>query len=82
MVEPNEDEAKKMIAQDVLNDENENAVPIKTSEDKDQELFIFPDQTKDADLYKLDYSVSHPFENECRYPILERGNLVLMLFIF
>lgn len=64
-----------MIAQDVLNDENENAEhnPLKSKEDKDQELFIFPDEGKDAELYELDYSVSHPFDNQCRYPVLIRG---------
>lgn len=68
-----------MIAQDVLNDENENAEPIKNHEDKDQELFIFPDETEDFELYKLDYSASHPFENQCHYPVLKRGKLFKFL---
>lgn len=57
LVQPDETQAKQIIAQDVLNDENEHIELIKPDED----VFVFPDDTEDAALYKLDYSNSHPF---------------------
>ncbi|KAI6239605.1 hypothetical protein M3Y99_00550900 [Aphelenchoides fujianensis] len=60
--------------EDVLNDENAEAQQPaeRPPNDAHGDLFVFPDEQQDADLYDLDFSRSHPFENECRYPLPKR----------
>lgn len=30
----------------------------------------------DADIYSVDYRLSHPLDNECRFPVLIKGKLL------
>ncbi|KAI6236218.1 hypothetical protein M3Y95_00134200 [Aphelenchoides besseyi] len=74
LFQPDEAEAKKGIAEDILNDENVDAQQAneQVPNEETHDLFVFPDDNEDADMYDLDYSKSHPFENTCRYPVSKR----------
>ncbi|KAI6213025.1 hypothetical protein M3Y94_00100200 [Aphelenchoides besseyi] len=46
-----------------------------------KEKITFSDELN-ADIYSVDYSLSHPMDNECRFPILIKGNKLHLTVLF
>jgi hypothetical protein len=81
-VEPELDDKDAKVDTDKMRLTNE--VPTRDPEDQFQSMsdtITFSD-VLNKDIYAVDYSLSHPMENECRFPILIKGKSFLALKTF
>ncbi|KAH7693573.1 Protein F07C3.3, partial [Aphelenchoides avenae] len=66
----NENEVKAGIAADGANDQEGSVVDTMVA--NGTHAFISSGVSDEEKLYGLDYSVSHPFESQCRFPVLRK----------